>query len=157
MSFDERVLNPRLDFDPRLNSAWWVLRIGLGVGPILAGLDKFSNLLANWEMYLSPLVPSLLHIEAGTFMRLVGVIEIAAGVLVLTRYTRYAAYVVMLWLIGIALNLVSQGAYFDIAVRDLEIALGAYALARLSEVREAAMEGGMGRRIRTATNTRVAA
>jgi uncharacterized membrane protein YphA (DoxX/SURF4 family) len=124
--------------DERLNSAWWVLRVGLGVGPILAGLDKFFNLLTNWEMYLNPLAPKLLHLQPVTFMHVVGVIEIVVGVAVLTRYTRYAAYVVMVWLWCIAANLVSQGTFFDIAVRDIEISLGAFALAKLSEVRAAA-------------------
>ena len=121
----------------QLNQAWWVLRIGLGLGPLLAGADKFFNILTNWEMYLNPLVPRLLHIQGVTFMHMVGVIEMIAGILVLTRFTRYAAYIVMLWLIGIAINLVSQGAFLDIAVRDIEIALGAFALAQLSEVRVA--------------------
>ncbi len=119
----------------RVNQAWWVLRIGLGLGPLLAGADKFFNILTNWEMYLNPLVPRLLHIQAVTFMHVVGVVEMVVGILVLTRFTRYAAYVVMLWLLGIALNLVSQGHFFDIAVRDVEIALGAFTLAKLSEVR----------------------
>ena len=124
--------------DERLNSAWWVLRIGLAVGPILAGLDKFFNLLTNWEMYLNPLAPKLLHLQPVTFMHVVGVIEIVVGLAVLTRYTRYAAYVVMVWLWCIAANLVSQGTFFDIAVRDIEISLGAFALAKLSEVRATA-------------------
>jgi uncharacterized membrane protein YphA (DoxX/SURF4 family) len=124
--------------DSRLNNAWWALRIGLGLGPIAAGLDKFTNLLANWEMYLNPMVPKLLHIQASTFMHVVGVIEILAGVLVLSRFTRYAAYIVMAWLIGIALYLVSQGMFLDIAVRDIEISLGAFALAKLTEAREVA-------------------
>ena len=126
-------------FDPRLNNAWWVLRIGLGVGPIVAGADKFTNYLTNWEMYLNPLAPKLSHLEPSTFMHLVGVIEIVAGILVLTRFTRYAAYIVMLWLIGIALNLATQGTFYDLAVRDIEISLGAFALAKLTEVREAAL------------------
>jgi uncharacterized membrane protein YphA (DoxX/SURF4 family) len=127
-------------FDTRLNNAWWVLRIGLGLGPILAGLDKYFNILTNWESYLNPLVPRLLHVQDVTFMHVVGVIEIVAGVLVLSRFTRYAAYIVMLWLLGIAANLVTQGHYFDIAVRDIEISLGAFALAKLSEAREYAVQ-----------------
>jgi hypothetical protein len=123
--------------NPKLNQAWWVLKIGLGLGPLLAGADKFFNLLTNWEMYLNPLVPRILHIQGTTFMHIVGVIEMCVGILVLTRFTRYAAYIVMLWLIGIAINLVSQGTFFDVAVRDIEIALGAFALAKLSEVRAA--------------------
>jgi uncharacterized membrane protein YphA (DoxX/SURF4 family) len=126
-----------MGFDPRLNTAWWVLRIGLGVGPILAGADKFTNLLTNWEMYLNPLAPKILHVQPATFMHLVGVIEIVAGILVLTKFTRYAAYIVMLWLIGIAINLASQGTFYDLAIRDIEISLGAFALAKLTEVREA--------------------
>ena len=128
-----------MNFDSRLNQAWWVLRIGLELAPILAGLDKFTNILANWEMYLNPLVPKLLHVQPATFMHLVGIIEIVAGILVLSRYTRFASYIVMAWLIGIALNLVTQGAFFDIAVRDVEISLGAFALAKLTEAREAAL------------------
>lgn len=128
-----------MTFDSRLNHAWWVLRIGLGLGPFIAGADKFTNLLANWEMYLNPLAPKLLHVAPSTFMHLVGVIEMIAGILVLTRFTRIASYIVMAWLIGIALNLVSQGTFFDLAVRDIEISLGAFALAKLTEVREAVL------------------
>lgn len=126
--------------DERLNRTWWVLRIGLGVGPILAGLDKFFNLLTNWEMYLNPLAPKLLHLQPATFMHIAGVVEIAVGVAVLTKYTRYAAYVVMIWLWCIAANLVSQATFFDVAVRDIEISLGAFALAKLSEVRAMATQ-----------------
>jgi len=127
-----------MKFDSRLNNAWWVLRIGLGLGPLLAGADKFTNLLANWEMYLNPLAPKLLHISPTTFMHVVGVVEMVAGILVLSRFTRIASYIVMAWLIGIALNLVTQGTYFDLAFRDIEISLGAFTLAKLTEVRESA-------------------
>lgn len=126
--------------DSRIDRVWWVLRIGLGMGPLLAGLDKFFNLLTNWQMYLNPLAPRLLHIQPPTFMHIVGVIEILAGIAVLTRYTRYASYVVMVWLWCIAASLVAQWAFLDIAVRDLEISLAAFALARLSQVREVAVE-----------------
>ena len=125
--------------DNRLERTWWVLRVGLGVGPILAGLDKFFNLLTNWQMYLNPLAPKLLHIQPSTCMHLVGIVEIVAGIAVLTRFTRYAAYVVMVWLWCIAASLVAQWGFFDVAVRDLEISLGAFALAALSAVRESAM------------------
>jgi len=127
-----------MEFDSHLNRAWWVLRIGLGVGPIVAGADKFTNLLANWEMYLNPLGPRILHVTPTTFMHIVGVIEIVAGILVLSRFTRLASYIVMFWLIGIALNLVTQGTFFDLAVRDIEISLGAFALGQLTAVREQA-------------------
>jgi len=122
--------------DNRIGRAWWVLRIGLGVMAIVAGLDKFFNLLTNWQMYLNPLGSKLLHIQPATFMHVVGVIEIVVGIAVFTRYTRYAAYVVMVWLWCIALNLISQGAFLDIAVRDIELSLAAFTLATLSEVRQ---------------------
>lgn len=124
--------------DHRLNVAWWTLRIGLGVGPFLAGLDKFLNLLTNWDMYLNPLIPQMLHVDPAMFMHIVGVIEMAAGLLVFTRWTRYAAYIVAAWLVAISASLVSQGLFLDIAVRDLELALGAFVLAKLTEIRETA-------------------
>lgn len=123
--------------DLKLNRSWWVLRIGLGIVPIVAGLDKFFNLLTNWEMYLNPVVPRLLHISPGAFMHFVGVIEVVVGITVLTRYTRYAAYVVMVWMWCIALSLIVQLAYLDVAARDILISLGAFTLAQLSEVRAA--------------------
>jgi uncharacterized membrane protein YphA (DoxX/SURF4 family) len=118
-----------------LDTAWWALRIGLGVGPFLAGLDKFFNLLTNWEMYLSPLAQKLLPFSATSFMHIVGVIEMIVGLAILTRWTRLGSYVAMVWLIAIAINLVTTGMFFDLAVRDLEIAIGAFTLARLTEAR----------------------
>lgn len=118
-----------------LDSAWWALRIGLGVGPFLAGLDKFFNLLTNWEMYLSPLAQKFLPFSATTFMHIVGVIEMIVGLAILTRWTRLGSYVAAVWLVAIAINLVTTGMFFDLAVRDLEIAIGAFTLARLTEAR----------------------
>jgi len=128
-----------MQFDPRLNHAWWTLRIGLGLAPLLAGLDKYFNLLTNWEMYLNPMIPQLLHIPAPTFMHIVGVVEIVTGVLVLSRFTRFGAYIVMAWLLAISASLVTQGLFLDIAVRDIELSLGAFVLAKLTEVREAGL------------------
>jgi hypothetical protein len=122
--------------DSRLNAAWWALRIGLGMGPILAGIDKYFNILANWEMYLSPIVTRVLPLKDTTFMHIVGVIEIIAGVMVLTRWTKIGSYIVGAWLIAIAINLVTTGMFYDLAVRDVEIAIGAFALSQLSAVRE---------------------
>ncbi len=121
-----------------LNSAWWVLRIGLGLGPFLAGLDKFFNVLTNWEMYLSPLALKVLPVSAPVFMRAVGVVEMVVGLAILAGYARVGGYVVGIWLLAIAVNLATTGMFWDLVVRDVEIALGAYALARLSEAREAA-------------------
>lgn len=133
-------------YDTRLDAPWWALRVGLGVGPFLAGLDKFFNLLANWGMYLSPVAERMLPVSSAVFMRAVGVIEMVVGLAILTRWTREGAYVAMVWLLAIAVNLVSSGAFFDLAVRDIEIALGAFALARLTEVRAAARAQGRLRR-----------
>jgi len=108
-----------------------VLTVTYGVVPIVAGLDKFTNLLTNWEAYLSPSLTHLLPVSAHTFMLVVGIIEIVAGVLVLLR-PRIGAWVVMAWLIGIGLTLLLGGHYFDVAVRDFVMAVGAWALARLS-------------------------
>jgi len=122
--------------DQRLNSTWWALRIALGVAPFLAGLDKFFNLLTNWTMYLNPLALRVIPISAGAFMRAVGLIEMIVGIAILTRWTRLGAYVAAAWLVGIALNLVMMGSFLDVAVRDLLIAIAAFTLARLTEVRE---------------------
>ena len=120
----------------RVNSVWWLLRIVFGVVPIVAGLDKFLGLLADWDAYLSPLARDLLPLSVPTFMKLVGIVEIAAGALVLSRFTRVGAYVVAAWLVAIAFQLATHGGYFDIAVRDLVMAASAFGLARLSEARE---------------------
>ena len=121
--------------DSKLTSAFWTLRIAFGLTAFLAGLDKFFNLLTDWEQYASPLVLSILPVSAGTLMRVGGVIEIIAGVAILAGITRLGGYVVAAWLTLIALTLVSTGQYFDVAVRELVMACGAFVLARLSEVR----------------------
>ena len=95
--------------DDRLDSAWWALRVGLGAAAFLAGLDKFFNLLTNWEIYLSPLAVRLLPVSGTTFMHIVGVIEMIVGLMILTRWTRLGSYVAMLWLALIAVNLISTG------------------------------------------------
>jgi uncharacterized membrane protein YphA (DoxX/SURF4 family) len=123
--------------DKRVESAWWVLRVALGAGPVIAGADKFFNLLADWPMYLSPLAVAVLPVDPATFMRIVGGVEILVGLAILTNATRIGAWVLMAWLIGLAINLASTGMFFDLAVRDVEIAVAAFALARLTEAREA--------------------
>ena len=112
--------------------AYQILHWGFVVAPILAGLDKFFLLLVNWDLYLTPLVPQILHVPGHSFMLAVGVIEIAAGVLVAV-YPRIGAYVVMLWLWGIIVNLLLVPGFYDIALRDFGLSLGALALARLSQ------------------------
>jgi uncharacterized membrane protein YphA (DoxX/SURF4 family) len=127
--------------DSRLDQAWWVLRIGLGLGPFLAGLDKFFNILTDWTMYLSPVAVRFLPFSAQTFMHIVGVIEMIVGLAILTKWTRLGSYVASAWLIAIAINLVTTKMFFDLAVRDVEIALAAFVLAKLTEVRFEALAG----------------
>ncbi|HEU5400371.1 MAG TPA: hypothetical protein VFU86_03375 [Terriglobales bacterium] len=129
-----------MNFDTRLNHIWWTLRLTFGLVPIVAGLDKYFNLLTNWEQYLNPAIPGMLHLSPLAFMHMVGIVEICAGVLVLTPITGYASYIVMLWLVGIAGNLLVQGRFLDIAVRDIVLAVAAYSLARLTQVRQDATQ-----------------
>jgi hypothetical protein len=117
----------------RLTTPWWALRTALGAAAFLAGLDKFFNLLADWPGYLSPLVAGLLPFDTSTFMHLIGIIEMAVGVVILAGYTRLGGYVAAAWLVGIAGNLVFTGRYFDVAVRDVAMAIAAFTLARLTE------------------------
>jgi len=119
-----------------LNAGYWALRIAFGFGPLLAGLDKFTNILVNWEKYLNPAVLRIVPVPAMTFMRGVGVIEVIVGLAVLFGATRVFGYIAMLWLWAIAANLISAGAYYDIAVRDILLGIGAYSLARVTEARE---------------------
>lgn len=118
-----------------LESLYRPLWLTYGLVPLLAGLDKFFNLLADWPTYLSPLVAGLLPVSAQSFMYAVGIIEIIVGLMVLTRWTRLGAWIAAAWLVLIAVNLVTLG-LFDIAVRDLAMAVGAYTLARLAELRQ---------------------
>ena len=121
--------------DSRLNRVYWTLRIGLGLAAFLAGLDKFFDILANWEAYLTPALTKLLPVSGVVFMRVVGVIEMTAGLIILSGLTRIGGYVLMAWLIAIALQLVIGGSYFDLAVRDVVMSLAAFTLAQVSEVR----------------------
>lgn len=121
------------DFASPSYQAYTILRIGFTVAPILAGADKFLNLLVNWEQYLPPFVTNVLGANAHTFMLAVGVIEIIAGIGVFLK-PKIFAYVVAAWLVLIILNLLLIPGYFDVALRDLGLALGALALGRLSSV-----------------------
>ena len=114
-----------------LHSVVRALTLVYGIVPIVAGLDKFTNLLTKWEAYLAPGIVKMLPVSAHTFMLVVGVIEVVAGVLVLAR-PRIGAWVVMAWLLSIALTLIAGGHYYDVAVRDIALAIGAWSLARLS-------------------------
>jgi hypothetical protein len=115
----------------RVERVYKLMRITYGLVPIAAGLDKFTNLLTDWEKYLNPTIAQMLPFSAHTFMMIVGVIEIIAGLIVLAR-PAIGAYIVMAWLALIALTLIAQKGYLDIAVRDLVMAIGAYSLAQLA-------------------------
>jgi uncharacterized membrane protein YphA (DoxX/SURF4 family) len=103
-------------------------------------VDKFFNKLTDWTMYLSPLATKTVPVSPATFMHVVGVIEIIAGIVVLSRFTKLGAYVVTAWLLGIAVNLLTTGTFYDLAMRDVEIAIAAFTLSQLTRVREAEVE-----------------
>ncbi|HEX6915621.1 MAG TPA: hypothetical protein VF145_10295 [Chitinophagaceae bacterium] len=111
-----------------------ILKLTFGLVPIAAGADKFMHLLVNWDQYLAPAIANLLPFAPHTFMLIVGVIEIIAGVVVLIR-PRIGSLVVCLWLACIVLNLLIGGQYFDVAVRDIVMAIGAFCLFLLSRDR----------------------
>jgi uncharacterized membrane protein YphA (DoxX/SURF4 family) len=119
--------------DVHINRSYWTLKIVYGVVPIIAGLDKFTNLLTDWKQYLAPVVLRAIPLAPATFMHMVGVVEIVAGIIVLSRWTRVGAYIVCAWLVCIALNLLIKGS-FDVAVRDIVMAFGAYVLSELAIV-----------------------
>ena len=122
-----------------IDRIWWPLRLTYGVVALAAGLDKFLNLLTNWEMYVSPWAASLVPRGAGGLLHAVGIIEMAVGILILTRWTRVGAYVASAWLLAIAFNLFLAG-FLDTAVRDIAMCVGAWTLARITELREPASE-----------------
>src|SRR3954453_2627797 len=111
--------------------AFWILRFGFTVAPIVAGLDKFLHLLVDWDKYLPATVNNMVGGHGHELMLVVGVIEVIAGIGVFLK-PRIFAYVVAAWLVLIIANLLMIPGYFDVALRDLGLALGALALARLS-------------------------
>ena len=115
-----------------MNNNQQILKITYGLVPIVAGLDKFTNLLTDWKKYLPASFTGVLPVSPATFMMIVGIIEIVAGLLVLLR-PLIGAYIVMAWLIAIALTVIIGGHYYDVAVRDLVMAVSAYVLAQLSK------------------------
>ncbi len=113
--------------------AFWLLRIGFTVAPIAFGIDKFANVLVNWEKYLAPWIRDISPVSATHTMYVVGVIEIIAGVAVAIK-PRYAAYIVAAWLAGIIINLLTYSGYYDVALRDFGLLLGALTLSRLASI-----------------------
>jgi uncharacterized membrane protein YphA (DoxX/SURF4 family) len=119
----------------RAELPYWLLRLGLGGTAFVAGADKFFNKMTDWEQYLSPMAKRNLPVSGSTFMKLVGVIEMGVGALVLGTRPRLGGYIAGAWLCAIAANLVTEQDYWDIAARDVNMALGAFAMARLDAAR----------------------
>ncbi|MET4093438.1 hypothetical protein [Arthrobacter sp. UYCu712] len=111
--------------------AFLLLRTVFTVAPIIFGLDKFTNLLTDWTMYLAPVATSVVPLPAQSIMYIVGVVEIVAGLAVAIR-PRFGSLLVAVWLLGIIVNLLVLGAFFDVALRDFGLLVGALALNRLS-------------------------
>src|SRR6476661_2305857 len=132
MKVSPALSNParQLDAD-RHRQAFLLLRTVFTVAPILFGLDKFTNLLTDWTMYLAPVVTSVIPLPAQTIMYVVGVVEIVAGVAVALR-PRFGSALVAAWLLGIIINLIVLGGFYDVALRDFGLLVGALALNRLS-------------------------
>jgi hypothetical protein len=104
-----------------------ILHWTYGLIPIVAGADKFAHILTDWNKYLAPAVTDIIPLTPQTFMSIVGVIEIIAGIIVLAK-PKIGSLIVACWLIGIAFNLLLTGQYYDIAVRDTVMAIGAFSL-----------------------------
>jgi len=119
----------------KLNSSWWALRIGIGLAAFLAGAEKYVIGLTDWGMYFSSVAEKLLPVSGETFMHLAGIVEMAVGLAILTHWTRIGAYIASVWLLLIAVNLLTSGGFFDIAVRDVEIAIAAFTLAQLTALK----------------------
>ena len=117
-----------------LNKLWTLLKFTFGLVPIVAGADKFFNILVQWDTYVHPSLAELLPMNVSAFMLIVGAIEIIAGILVLVK-TEVGAYIVSAWLVGIALSLILTGHHLDVAVRDIVMAIGSFVLARLTLIK----------------------
>jgi uncharacterized membrane protein YphA (DoxX/SURF4 family) len=119
-------------------AAFQLLRVGYFILPVLAGLDKFFHVMSDWTMYLATPIEKALPIPAEAFMAYVGIVEIAAGLMVLIA-PRFGAWIVAAWLGGITLNLLLPPGYYDIALRDFGLMLGAIALGLMAKRRRVAV------------------
>ena len=128
--------------DPRYQ-AFAMLRLAFTVAPIAFGLDKFFNVLVDWPQYLAPWIDDIAPGSGQDFMYFVGVTEIVAGLAVAVK-PRYGAYVVAAWLAGIVVNLLTHSGFYDIALRDFGLMLGALTLGRLASVYDAPLRFGRG-------------
>ena len=115
--------------------AFLLLRTVFTVAPVIFGLDKFTNLLTDWTMYLAPIVTDLVPLPAQTIMFVVGVVEIVAGLAVALK-PRFGSLLVAAWLLGIIINLILLGSFYDVALRDFGLLVGALALNRLAQTKQ---------------------
>lgn len=116
-----------------LKQTFYLLKYTFVLVPIIAGADKFTNLLTNWEQYVNPSFATLLPVSPSVFMMIVGIIEIAAGLIVLKK-NEIGGYIVAGWLAVVALSLIIGLNYIDVAVRDLVMAISALSMARISKI-----------------------
>ena len=116
--------------------SWWTLKITYGLLFVVAGADKFLNLVTQWEKYISPYALDMSGLSPSDFIHIVGGIEIVIGAITLSALTRLGAHLTAAWLFAIVINLLTMFTYFDIAVRDIVMAIGALILAQLTEVKE---------------------
>lgn len=121
----------------KLMKSWLLLKFTYGLLFVVAGADKFMNLVTDWPKYISPMVLKMIPVSSQHFIWGVGIAEIVLGILILGVATRLGAYIAMAWLLVIAVNLVTMLVYFDIAVRDIVMAIGALVLAMLTDVKDA--------------------
>jgi hypothetical protein len=133
------TIGERVRTDPAYQG-YWLLRVGFTVAPILFGLDKFANLLVDWTQYVAPWIDRLVPGDATTFMHVVGVVEIVAG-LVVAFQPSFGGYLVAAWLAGIIVDLVTYPGFYDVALRDFGLLIGALALARLATAFEPLTSG----------------
>lgn len=115
-----------------IKPAFNILKFTFGIIPIVAGLDKFTNLLTDWSQYINPSIENILPFSAQTFMMIIGVIEIIAGIIVLKK-TELGGYIVSAWLTVIALTLIVRLDFIDVAIRDLVMAISAFSMARIAK------------------------
>ena len=120
----------------KIHTSWWTLKITYGLLFIIAGADKFTDIIVHWQKYLNPMIPATLGISTATFMYIVGIIELLIGSIILFGWTKTGAYLAATWLLLIVLNLLSTLSYFDIAVRDTVMAVGAITLGCLTTIKK---------------------
>lgn len=121
--------------EQKLKPVYSLLKAVFIIVPIVAGLDKFTNILTNWEMYLNPMLTGILPFSAKTFMMIVGLIEITVGFIVMVK-PKIGSVIVSAWLVCIALSLLAGGHFLDVAVRDLVMAVSAFTLFKLTSILE---------------------